>query len=611
MINEKNIREKIRELHSGDERQLEVIFSKDKRVIVEAPAGYGKTTTMVSRLAYLYSIHAIPNPKKILGLTFSVNAALKVKRDIASKLPELIAKGNNPNTIKNVVVVTNYHGFCKSVLKKYGYLISPFLKKDLNIFTAVGEYDIKKVQKINYLIDSDEYSLLCNVADEIKLGTMPSTEKINQCIEILKQKFLPKDVVTHTGIILMTLQLLDKNREVAEFYKNYYSVLVVDEFQDTNVISWTLLKQIIGPKTQLLFLGDSLQRIYGFIGALPNVMELAQKEYSMREIQLEKNYRFMHNVDMLNLDHNIRLNAKANFKPVIETIANIPAFWGKTHEDESFKIVEKIKDIKKQRTENKIAILSRGRGYDVGLLEEQLKKDGVGYFYGMFTDDDDEYVRFHIMCQELFVQQFKQQKSITNRNLKKFIKEVRKVYETSNSKIIISLLELLNAFAYKITNDYSDLLPEDKYNFILDTFENRQLKQSMEYVEADVILSTIHGAKGLEWDYVFIMDVERWIFPGRQICKNCDSKFNKECICEKPINLTPSMLNNMLEELSVFYVAVTRARKQVYLSASATRYNYNKEKKQSVFSCFAKLKGVKLVDASKMTYGNLHRDIVV
>ena len=86
----------ITKLHEGDERQLEVIFSTDDRVIVEAPAGFGKTTTMVSRIAYLYAAGSIPNPKRVLALTFSVNAALKIKRDIAAKLPGLLNQKNNP-----------------------------------------------------------------------------------------------------------------------------------------------------------------------------------------------------------------------------------------------------------------------------------------------------------------------------------------------------------------------------------------------------------------------------------------------------------------------------------------------------------------------------------
>lgn len=64
------IKEKIVAQHEGDEKQLEVIFSDNPRLIVEAPAGYGKTTTMISRIAYLFAVGKIPNPKRILGLTF-------------------------------------------------------------------------------------------------------------------------------------------------------------------------------------------------------------------------------------------------------------------------------------------------------------------------------------------------------------------------------------------------------------------------------------------------------------------------------------------------------------------------------------------------------------
>ena len=116
------LKAKISKQHEGDEKQLEVIFSDSPRLIVEAPAGYGKTTTMISRIAYLYASGGIPNPKRILGLTFSVNAALKVKREVAEKLPVLLGEQNSPVAIGEKVTVTNYHGFCKGVLKKYGYL---------------------------------------------------------------------------------------------------------------------------------------------------------------------------------------------------------------------------------------------------------------------------------------------------------------------------------------------------------------------------------------------------------------------------------------------------------------------------------------------------------
>jgi len=82
--------QKLRELHSGDEKQLEVIFSESKRLIVEAPAGCGKTKTMISKVAYLLATGKISHPKKILALTFSVNAAYKIKKELAEYLPSLV-----------------------------------------------------------------------------------------------------------------------------------------------------------------------------------------------------------------------------------------------------------------------------------------------------------------------------------------------------------------------------------------------------------------------------------------------------------------------------------------------------------------------------------------
>jgi len=81
--------QKLRELHSGDEKQLEVI-SESKRLIVEAPAGCGKTKTMISKVAYLLATGKISHPKKILALTFSVNAAYKIKKELAEYLPSLV-----------------------------------------------------------------------------------------------------------------------------------------------------------------------------------------------------------------------------------------------------------------------------------------------------------------------------------------------------------------------------------------------------------------------------------------------------------------------------------------------------------------------------------------
>ena len=100
------IKSRIENKHQGDEKQLEIIFSPNKRLLVEAPAGYGKTHTMVSRIAYLISIGKLPVPKKLLALTFSVNAAYIIKKDVSKNIPELLQDLGKQINIKEKIYVS-------------------------------------------------------------------------------------------------------------------------------------------------------------------------------------------------------------------------------------------------------------------------------------------------------------------------------------------------------------------------------------------------------------------------------------------------------------------------------------------------------------------------
>ena len=595
------IRAKIERQHEGDERQLEIIFSQEPRLIVEAPAGYGKTTTMISRIAYLFASGGIPNPKRMLGLTFSVNAALKVKRDVAEKLPDLLGVQDNPIVVGEKITVTNYHGFCKGILRKYGYLIADVLRKDINLFKAIADSKIGTYPELRTALTQTEIEQLMAMETSIKESRVPEMVAIRAYNKIIITKLLPLDIITHNAVILFVLDIFSLFPEVRKFYQNYYPLIVVDEFQDTNCIAWQLLESIIDrEKTQLIFLGDPLQRIYGFIGALPNIMNTVSEQYNMTCVTLLKNYRFRKNSEMLKLDKNIRANAETPFTAIISDsdVARLPAFWGSTQQEEARKIVSKVQSLIVNSTD-RVTILFRARGRNAEIVEEELLKCGVTYFYGMFTDDDPEYVEFHIKCQDLFVRKFGKSKAITHKALKVFCESVKNAYAQVSGKTVDSLLCLLNAFIEKVAIDYADLLSEDKYSLFIDTFENWQIKQAMEYVDSQVILSTVHGAKGLEWDYVIIADLERWVFPG-YVCSNCPNKFAEttNCRCELPNPIPADIIETALDELSVFYVGITRARKQVFVSASAKRYNANGEEKQSVFSCFSSISGVKLVNAA-------------
>ena len=245
-----------------------------------------------------------------------------------------------------------------------------------------------------------------------------------------------------------------------------------------------------------------------------------------------------------------------------------------------------------------MALLLRGRNESVSILEQELQKIALDYFYGMFTDEDSEYIRFHEHCQSTLIKSLGKTRYVNSRSLKQFVKKAEETYVAEDERTAASLYKLLNALVEKVTIDYGDLQAEEKYDYLLDIFENRQIKQAMEYVDSPVILSTVHGAKGLEWEYVFIVDLEIWGMPGYFICKDCRNRFDSTTTvkCRFPDVSNADFREKLLDELSVFYVATTRARKQVYVSASQKRANG----KSGKYSCFAVLPGIKLVDARAM-----------
>ena len=598
-----DLKDKISHQHEGDEKQLEVIFSESPRILVEAPAGYGKTTTMISRIAYLFASGGIPNPKRILGLTFSVNAALKVKREVAEKLPALLGTKNSPVILGEKVTVTNYHGFCKNILKKYGYLIADALRKDINLFGAVGENEIDRNTELKTSLSQEESAILTAVETAIKETRTPDPQTISEYNRIVVAKLLPLEYITHNAVILFAIEIFSLFPEVKKFYQSYYPLIVVDEFQDTNCIAWGLLQAIISDKSQLVFLGDPLQRIYGFIGALPNIMTTAAENYDMSKIALTKNYRFRDNPEMLKLDKNIRENAASHFAPVIrdEDVANLPAFWGPTQQEEAGHVVTKVQELMSDGM-CKIAILFRARGKNAEIAEKEFANNNIPYFYGMFTDEDIDYVNFHIKCQAMFIKRFGKSKSISKKALATFSESIKATFISAGDKTTDSLLSLLDALIEKVSVDYADLMPEDKYNLLLDIFENRQLKQAMEYVDSQIILSTVHGAKGLEWDHVILCDVEQWVFTF--VCRLCNSpdKNNSGSRCRLPAAIPDDMKSAILDDLCVFYVGLTRAKKQAYLSASAERFNaQGRQFTNGKLCCLALVTGVKLIRANTIT----------
>ena len=594
-----NLVEVIRQNHGGDEKQLEIIMSAQDRLVIEAPAGCGKTTTMVSKIAYMIANNVIPRNKKMLALTFSVNAAYKMKKDISEKLPLLgLEQIGSPKDLNNLIYISNYHGLCRRILTLYGYLIDAKLK-DINDFKALNENDYRADEMFS------EYDLDISEHDKAVFSSFHKAvldcDELNvqglegQYCEIIKEKFLPKKCITYNGYLLLTKILFCENTSLLRFYQKLYPMIIIDEFQDTNFLSWSLIRLLVGEETHCFFMGDSLQRIYGFIGAIPNLLDIAKNTFGMEKIEIVKNYRFQNNPQMLLLDRNIRANAKNILNPSIVSDAVIDLHYAKTQPEESAWVVDRITEIKNSIDSKSIAILVQQRGPGINDIIRILDENEIDFFFALFSDEDDEYINFHRRALAVFYQVLGESKygRVNKTLLNKVYRALKTEYSTKN-RLTEALLMLVDVFFDRMCTEYRFLENQDKIAFIADTFENRALKQNMDLIDSKLFISTVHGAKGLEWDFVFIPDLEPFCFPNYpSLCAECiTNRAKNENALKCCLNTSKISESRLLEELSVFYVAVTRVREKLYFSASAKRVNATGRVFDSKISCMASLPGI-------------------
>lgn len=597
-----DIEDTICKCHGGDKSQMEIILSDEARLVVEAPAGCGKTTTMVSKVAYMIATGTVPKNKKILALTFSVNAAYKMKKDISERLPAMgLEQIESPDDLNKLMYISNFHGLSRRILSLYGYLIDERLKA-INDFKAINENDYnvdENYKKYGISITDDEKAFFADFKECIlKCDYEEIGKKEDEYIDILVRRFFSRQCITFNGYLILTKRLLSINEQLREFYQVLYPVIIIDEFQDTNCLSWSLISMLIGVDTHLFFMGDSLQRIYGFIGAVPNLLDLAKEQYHMSKKVLTQNYRFKNNMEMLLLDKNIRENAKNILTPNIENDARVKLYYADTHEEECVWVADKVTHLQQAEDNCSVAVLVQQRGRDIDMIIEEFENRNMDYFYALFSDEDEEYIDYHRRAMGIFFEVLNASKynRVSKTLLNKVYSNISREYQGTEAKLIESLLMLTKVFFERITTEYIFLGNEEKIAYISDTFENRALKQNMDLIDSKLFVSTVHGAKGLEWDYVIIPDMVPYCFPNfPSLCGSCDRyRGRKEEADACKIIMKNNDEKKILEELSVLYVAVTRVKKDLFFSASKTRYNASGKRFTSKISCLAFLPGIVL-----------------
>jgi DNA helicase-2/ATP-dependent DNA helicase PcrA len=576
----------ISERHKGDTSQLDVIFSPHRRLLVEAPAGYGKTNTMISKIAYMFATGQVPYPKRMLALTFSVNAAYKIKKDVNKQIPDLL-QGWSPNFILgDKLFVSNYHGFCRNVLKKYGYVLSPALR-GIESLQSIDDSDANSLMELLKNLSYEDALLLSNFNVAIKKHDSKFlNDNFTTYNNVVIKEILSLGLIPYNAILTLTIILLTRYPNVLSYYRKYFNSILVDEYQDTNILAYKLITLLITDESQVILLGDPLQRIYGFIGAIPDLLPTSQKKFGLFKYSLKQNHRFASNVEMLQLDLNLRRNAENPVKPLIRKDALIDLNIYNNQHTEALKIVEKASLIVSSNPGSKVAILIRQRGPNVNQIIDAFDKAKVPYFYGLFTDEDPAYIKFHKSCLLEFLHLMKGKEKVVGGIATTHVERIGKAF--NSTPLNTSLLSLLKIFWGKVFTDFAFLSNEDKISLIRDTFEYNSLKQYIEFSNAKIIISTVHAAKGLEWDFVLLPDMEQNRFPSWYgLCEKCTNRTDCNLIINNQIQ------KDFLEELSVFYVAVTRAKAKVIFSASQSQISSNNIEKECNISCFLKLPGIR------------------
>lgn len=583
-----NVDNVIRKIHTGDNDQLDFIFSNETRLIVTAPAGCGKTTAMVSKIVRELCSGAIGNNKEVLAMTYSVNAAIRIKDSVKHLLPEIVS---NPDALLKKMDIANYHNFAMKLLYKYGYALNNNLIS-LSDFKII---DDKSAVSQGLLTESEENEFN-KLEDALHSSTNQDlSQYINLYWKILNNKLINHNIITYNGILVAAIQLLSI-KSILHFYTNYYQMIIVDEFQDTNFLGYLLIDKLV-LNNKVIFLGDDIQKIYGFLGAIDDAFGLVRQTYNAKTIMFKKNYRFKNNERMKQLD--LFLRDYADRYQSSSFSASLLLKKLETDYDEIKFICEGVKNI--VQTDNDVAILVRA-GWQGQIIVKKFEEAGIPFFNALYAETDTEYLNFYKVAVEEFHNNVKGK--AVQRALHSCLKAVKareqEVYTDLNKKYIFDSLYILMEKLFELSRTW-DGTAQDRYINIDFSLGNKGLKHMMGYLDEKVILTTIHSAKGLEWDYVILPQMNASVFPSwKHVCDTChkvDGCKEEDDYCIS--KFSPEMERKFKEELSTYYVALTRAKKDVFVTVNTGLNKWSHKKKTN---CFVNLPGLQQIDYQWCNY---------
>ena len=598
-------------------------------VLVLAGAGSGKTTVLVNRIAYMISEKHI-RPWNILAITFTNKAA----REMKDRIERLLG-----DTAKDMWIGT-FHSVCVRILRScidlLGYNRDFVIYDTADTKTVMKEclreldIDEKSFPVRNVL------SIISNAKNDLMdAATFENVYKSDYRMSIIAKiyyryqtKLRKNNAVDFDDIILNTVKILSENPDVLSKYQDKFRYILVDEYQDTNNSQYLLINLLAQANRNLCVVGDDDQSIYKFRGAnIGNILNFEDDYSDVQKITLDQNYRSTQNI--LDAANSVISNNKGRMGKSLWTSNGdgnrVYVYTGTNEYDEARYIARQIKKhFDEQGSFSDCAILYRTNAQS-RVIEEMLMRESVPYkvlsglrFYDrkeikdiiaylrvVYNPNDD--VSLARIINE-------PKRKIGNATLEK-ARNIAREKETSLydvishaddypefktaikkllsfSEIIQSLIKLkdtvtIEELTGRILNDTGympALVMEDttesktrienlgEFISVITEFEKNEetgntLGEFLENIslvsdidgydenEDSAVLMTIHSAKGLEFPIVFLSGLEEGLFPGMRSMESDD---------------------DIEEERRLCYVAITRAKEQLYITKTISRTIHGK-----------------------------------
>lgn len=597
-------------LQSLNPQQLEAVECIDGALLILAGAGSGKTKTLTTRLAYLIEEVGIP-AQNTLTLTFTNKAAKEMRERALSLL-------QNHNATPPLLCT--FHRFGLLFLRFYIHLLG----RSVN-FSLLDSTDCKRIvkkinpnippQRILSYISSNKNAYLS--AQEAKVYSKNPEYKLLQKAYVEYEAFLlANNMLDFDDLLYLTCKILESNPALCEQTSQKYQYIMVDEYQDTNELQARLLRHLTMTHQNICVVGDDDQSIYSWRGAdISNILEFQKNFANAHIIKLERNYRstpqILRAANMLIAKNKKRLGKELDSQN--DDGEEISLLYSDDEISEGNTIAELIKtQCKKGAKFEDFAILFRlnalSRGLEEALLrakvpfkiigslrfyEREEIKDVLSYLRFIVNGDDNfsllrilnkpkrglgkltqERIESFANSKNLAIEQaFKLHKEelgalIGAKNIKT-LEEFFAMVGDLREKLEGGIEEFLESFESVIdfSAEFSKVENVDKmaniaefYGALRDFAQNNDelgledflndialSSSSDESAQDSVSCMSVHSAKGLEFERVFVVGMEEGFFP----LIHTDS--------------------DLEEERRLGYVAITRAKKKLYLSSVSSR----------------------------------------